>query len=408
MTLTHNFIRNDLDKLQELYLRPKGIYALAHSVGPLCRAAKDDITTHFLAPWEAVGGHAWPTWLAQIHRFNAALAALLNASVDSFCPQPSVSFAFSQWLAAVSKKRDSKQRRVVLMHQDAFASLGFAVQGLCKVYALELKLLSTPTNDKDAWTSALSQGDVFACLLTHAHSNTGQLTQVSAIIDIAKQYKVLCAVDIAQSVGIIPIDLSVWKADCVVGSCVKWLSGGPGAAFLHIPYDQASELMPDHLAWFSHQDPFEFDIRHFLPAAGVMRFWGGTPSIAPFVMSATAIAEHNRFGTAAFRQHNLELMGLFLSQYPFDIPEHYQSLLEVNTASDNKNGASVCNDYEPQHSATLCLTLPKSQAVSIRHQLSNNNIKFDERSAVVRLSFSAINQVSDVSKIIECYVAKAG
>jgi len=34
-------------------------------------------------------------------------------------------------------------------------------------------------------------------------------------------------VDVAQSAGVIPIDLRQWAADFVVDSCVKWLCGGP-------------------------------------------------------------------------------------------------------------------------------------------------------------------------------------
>ncbi|WP_371192914.1 aminotransferase class V-fold PLP-dependent enzyme [Glaciecola sp. SC05] len=381
------------------YAKPDGVYCLAHSVGPLCKSAKDDLNTQFLTPWQALGGDAWPTWLEQITRFNNELGILLTADANDFCPQPSVSIAFSQWLAAVSKNRPSKQRRVVLMHQDAFASLGFAVKGLCDVYDLELRFVTSSANDLDAWTSALALPDVFACLVTHAHSNTGYLSDVEAILKIARANAVLGAVDIAQSVGIIPISLSQWRADCVVGSCVKWLSGGPGAAFLYIPSEQANELMPEHLAWFSHENPFEFDIRHFSPAQGVMRFWGGTPSIAPYVMAASAIHQHNRFGTAAFREHNLMLMHGFLSQYQHEIPAHYQSLLKLGADASAINFTS----YKPKHSATLCLPMPISQATKIKSTFSGHNIKFDERNGVVRLSFSAINNQTDVAKALACY-----
>lgn len=396
--LNKNFTK-EVPRLAQSYLRPDGIYALSHSVGPMCKAAAEAMNTRFIEPWQTLGGDAWPTWLTDIQRFNSELGVLLNAEGDNFCPQPSVSIAFSQWLAAVSKSRPSKKARTVLMHEDAFASLGFAVQGLCKTYHLKLRLLDCLANDLDAWDEALKQADVFAVLLTHAHSNTGCLTAITKILNIAKQYQVLGAVDIAQSVGIIPIDLSAWQVDCVVGSCVKWLSGGPGAAFMYIPDGKADELMPEHLAWFSHENPFEFDIRKFKAAKGVMRFWGGTPSIAPYTMAASAICEHNRFGTNVFRQHNLALMQLFLTQYPLPIPIHYQSLANL------KNGSSdiTFEKYSGEHSATLCLPISSSRADKIKLRLNNESVKFDSRDEVIRLSFGTINHSNDVERVLECF-----
>jgi selenocysteine lyase/cysteine desulfurase len=390
-------------EVKTLYTRPEGIYALAHSVGPMCSAAKTALYRKFIQPWEAFGGDAWPVWLEQIKHFNAGLSCLLNADADDFCPQPSVSLAFSQWLAAISKMRDTKQLGAVVMHEDAFASLGFAVSGLSHTYNIELRLISSPANDIQAWEQALAQPDVFACVLTHAHSNTGELTDVARVLEIARQYKRLSAVDIAQSVGIIPIDLQTWHADCVVGSCVKWLSGGPGAAFLYIPAAKARNLNPDHLAWFSHENPFEFDIRHFTPADSVLRFWGGTPSIAPYVMAAAAIEQHNNYGTRLFRAHNLRLMQQFLLQYPHHIPPHYQSLLSDNLAHDLD--AELCSntDYPPAHSATLCLPIPPRHSSKIGRQLDAEKIKFDERNGTIRLSFSAVNRSDDIDVVAAAF-----
>jgi kynureninase len=386
-----NMPTSNATELAALYQKPDGIYALAHSVGPLCKAARHSLNNNFLETWQHLGGDAWPKWLAQITRFQQALAALLSADFNDFCPQPSVSLAFSLWLSAQSKNRMSKQRRKVLMHEDAFASLGFAVQGLCDTYNIELVLLNTPANDLDAWEQVLSKNEVFACLITHAHSNTGELSDVAAIINIAKQHKVLTCVDIAQSVGIIPIDLRLWQADCVVGSCVKWLSGGPGAAFMYVPVEQANTLTPEHLAWFSHENPFEFDIRHFAPANGAMRFWGGTPSIAPYTMAAAAIEQHNGYSTALFREHNQLLMRLFLKDYPFDIPRHYEKLTQTNKRLEAKTA----------YSATLCLALPKSNAHSLCEALGKHQLKFDQRNGQIRLSFSAINHADEVQTINE-------
>jgi selenocysteine lyase/cysteine desulfurase len=40
--------------------------------------------------------------------------------------------------------------------------------------------------------------------------------------------------DVYQSAGILPIDVKELDVDVVIGGCLKWLCGGPGAAFLYV------------------------------------------------------------------------------------------------------------------------------------------------------------------------------
>lgn len=363
----------------EHYVRPQGVYALAHSVGPMCKASEKALHEQYLRPWQEVGGDAWPTWLSQIDAFTSALSQLLNAEQHCFCPQPSVSLGFSQWLAAAAKNRSDKLRKKVILHEEAFASLGFAIQGLCEIYQLQLQLVSFDVNDMQGWEQVLSQKDVFATLITHAFSNTGQLSKVDDIINIAQTHNVLSAVDIAQSVGIIPINIQQWQADCVVGSCVKWLSGGPGAAFLYIASEHIHALEPEHLAWFSHENPFEFNIRHFRPASSALRFWGGTPAIAPYCMAAAAIQTNLNIGIDRLRSHNMGLMHYFLEKYEHALPKHYQ---------------------QGQFSGSLCLPLTASQKIQAESNLSREQVKCDFRENTVRLSFCAINDFSDVEQVL--------
>jgi kynureninase len=371
-----------ISTLAQHYHRPEGIYALSHSVGPLCKDAEIALKAHYLNPWQHCAGDAWPQWLSQIEAFTQALSVLLNVNQSELCPQPSVSLGFSQWLAASAKNRKDGKRRTVIMHEEAFASLGFAVKGLCDTYSLTLELVSFAPNDLDAWEQALRENSVFAALITHAHSNTGELSNVKDISKIAQRNNVLCAVDIAQSVGIIPIDIQTWSVDCVVGSCVKWLSGGPGAGFLYVPSNKVEDLAPDHVAWFSHENPFEFDIRHFKAANNALKFWGGTPDIAPFCMAAAAINVHLSVGTQVIRAHNVSLMQRFVANYQGIIPSHYQ---------------------QDEFTGSLCLPLESNAKSTIESAFQQHKIKHDFRKNVVRLSFGIINSYNEVDKVLSVF-----
>ena len=53
----------------------------------------------------------------------------------------------------------------------------------------------------------------------------------------ARSRNIISILDIAQSVGIVPIDLKALNPDFMIGSSVKWLCGGPGAAYLWVNSD---------------------------------------------------------------------------------------------------------------------------------------------------------------------------
>ena len=97
--------------------------------------------------------------------------------------------------------------------------------------------------DLDVWRQYLTD-DVFAVFVTHAHYNTSMLAPVQEIVSMAHAHDALAIVDIAQSSGVVPIDFSKWQADVVLGSCVKWLCGGPGAGFIWFNAGMANKLTP--------------------------------------------------------------------------------------------------------------------------------------------------------------------
>ena len=66
--------------------------------------------------------------------------------------------------------------------------------------------------------------------------------------------------------------------DIYIGGCLKWLCGGPGAAFLWVRPELRAELAPRVTGWMAHQRPFAFE--PVLSRRGdAWRFLHGTPNI---------------------------------------------------------------------------------------------------------------------------------
>lgn len=369
--------------IADYFEKPDGIYALSHSVGPMVIAAKPALEEHYLTNWAKHGGNAWPSWLEQIDTFCAHIGQVINASPELICPQVNLASGFYGFLTSIAKLNDHKHQNTILMHKDAFASMGFVVAGLANTFNLKLVLIDAPPNCIEAWQKAFEQHQVLACLITHVHSNTSVKSDVAAIRNIAKQFDAFACVDIAQSVGIVPIDLKKWQVDAVFGSCVKWLCGGPGAGFMYVRRELISQLNPDPIGWFSHQDPFEFDISHYTPADSAKRFWGGTPSIAPYVIASASIKTLMEIGLRNLVAHNLELKSALVSKLP-----HHKMF--ANLKSNYMNlGGSLC--------------IGSVNASVTRQKLMEKNVKFDERNSIFRISLHAVNTAREVSIIAACF-----
>ena len=280
-----------------------GTYLLSHSIGRAIRGSRQ-IASGYFDTWERHTVDAWPRWLEGVDGFRSALAALLGSSARSFCPQSNVSSGLTKILDSLRHEFD---RPTVLISEDAFPSLGF----VCTRSPYDVRFVPAEADvfDPSMWRELLAGVDVV--VLTHVHSNTGQRIPVTDIAADVRAAGATTVVDVAQSAGIIPIDLGEWERcgiDAVVGSCVKWLSGGPGAGWLWLTDRTIERSVPTDVGWFSHQEPFEFDIHDYRDADDALRFWGGSPTVLPFLVAAHSIATISSIGVERIREHNTVLL----------------------------------------------------------------------------------------------------
>jgi selenocysteine lyase/cysteine desulfurase len=186
---------------------------------------------------------------------------------------------------------------------------------------------------------------------------------------------------VAQSAGILPIDLTELSPDFMIGSSVKWLCGGPGAAYLWLAKQHIAQCEPKDVGWFSHQNPFEFDIHHFHYHDSALKFWGGTPSILPFVVAANSIEYFVKL--AAFnnknsvRDHNLKLQNKIIEQLPEFVASPFDS--------DKRSGTIILNLVDNQ---------------SGLQQLQKANIAVDLRDCGLRVSPHIYNDEDDIELLV--------
>ncbi len=363
----------------DFHLPGPGPYALTHSVGCLPRTAPARLQAHFLEPWQARGGDAWGEWLAEIDGFRAALAALLGGEAGQYCPQANLSSGLAKLLGALP--RPDARRRVWLASEDAFPSLGFVLQQAQRDgFDLQLIRRGKDPADPATWAERID-ADTFGVLVTHVHSNTGVVAPVAEVARLCAQRGAHCVLDVAQSAGILPLDVAALGASVVLGSCIKWLCGGPGAGFLWIDPVLGAAIEPRDVGWFSHADPFEFDIHAWKPAPDARRFWGGTPAVAPFVIAAEGLRRLQATGIDAVLRHNRRLRQAFVDDLP---PVWRERVAAAGTGG------------------TLCLPLGASFD-AVTRALAADAVRFDSRGAVLRLSFHLCNDLADAACIARAW-----
>ncbi|ADZ92722.1 aminotransferase class V-fold PLP-dependent enzyme [Marinomonas mediterranea] len=364
------------------FTQKDGIYLLNHSVGLMPASTRQAAESQFFANWEHGTPDPWATWFPMFEQFTTRLATLFNTESRMFCPQQNVSSGLSKLLSAFPDASNNEGRNVILLTENDFPSIGFVMQQAQQMgYQIEYIKDAEDVLDVTVWEEHLTE-NVFTALITHGHYNSGRLVPVTEIVQAARKSGVMSIVDIAQTAGVIPIDFSEWQADVVVGSCVKWLCGGPGAGYLWVNDSVLSMLNPFDVGWFSHENPFEFDIHNFKYADSALRFWGGTPSVIPYVIAANSIDLMHSIGIKNVRAHNVKLADKIIDA----IPESWL----------------VSPKDDQVRTGTLVINPPNRDAVE--EKLKAINVHYDLRKRGFRLSPHIYNTHEQIDKVITAFL----
>jgi len=364
------------DYKADFCLPEQGCYLLNHSVGRPLKSAQQAFHQGFFHPWQNHSTEPWQQWLSSIETFQSALGQLFNHGPENFCPQANLSSALCKLV--MSHPRLTKPSSKLLMSEQDFPSMGFALRHAlpeCEICFIPKELDITCA---DVWDSHLSQ-DIYLVFISQVYSNSGQQAPVKTIVERAKQQGILTLIDVAQSAGLIRLDLTATEPDFMIGSSVKWLCSGPGAAYLWVHPNHIADCKPKDVGWFSHDDPFEFDIHDFRYQKGALRFWGGTPSVAPFILAAHSINYANQIPQGLTRQHNLRLLTLLAKA----LGSQFVSPIEANKCS-----------------GTAILQFGNNQDAVLK-ALKTAHIGVDARSLGIRVSPHIYNDEDDIAHLIE-------
>ncbi len=356
------------------FVKPPHPYFLSHSVGLLPSTAEAGLTRAFFNPWAGGRSDLWPLWLEAIEAWKKALAPVLGARPEDICPQTNISSALTKILFSLPPRAG---RRKIVLTEDDFPTAGFVLdQG--RRLGLDPVLLKGGPHlaDPDAWSPAFAD-DVRLVHVTHVFSNRGVRAPVAEIVRRAKAKGAAVIVDVAQSAGALPVGAMQWGSDFMIGTSIKYLCGGPGAAFLWANPDGVNDYAPADVGWFSHENPFEFDIRNFAYAPLAARFWGGTPSVAPYVVARAGAAAIAAADPAAIDARSQRLLDRLLARLP--------SERVLSHAKGGERGAAV-------------IIRPRDIGAA-RSALKEEGLAHDERMGGFRFSVHLYTEEADIDRL---------
>jgi kynureninase len=252
-------------------------YLISHSLGPMPAEAERRLA-EYPAAWNTRGPRAWGEgWWELPMTVGDQIGRLIGAPPGSTVMHLNVTIAEAIVLSCFDLRGE---RRRIVYEEENFPSVRYLQQAQ-RARGAEVVVCS----DEGAIVEAIDERTLLVPI-SHVIYRTGRIQDVEPIIRRAHEVGAYVVLDAYQSVGTVPLDVTELGVDFAVGGSVKWLCGGPGAAWLYVRPDLAAELEPTLIGWQAHKRPFAFE-PELEYADGAARFLTGTPNV-PGLYAATA------------------------------------------------------------------------------------------------------------------------
>jgi kynureninase len=326
---------NDLQAYRERFpILAETTYLISHSLGPMPAEAERRLA-EYANVWNTRGIRAWGEgWWEMSTTVGDCVARLIGAPAGSTVMHQNVTIAEAVVLSCF---RLEGERRRIVYEEDNFPSVRYFYQA-----QRGAEIVVCP--NEEAILEAIDERTLLVPI-SHVIFKTGRIQDVDPIIRRAHEVGAHVVLDAYQSVGTVPLDVTALGVDFAVGGSVKWLCGGPGAAWLYVRPDLAERLEPTLVGWQAHVRPFGFE-PELEYAAGAGRFLTGTPNV-PALYAATAGYEIvEEIGVKRIRANSLRQTELFirlLDEAGFDV---------VSPREPERRGGSVVvrtPDFEAVH-----------------------------------------------------------
>ncbi|MCA9407775.1 MAG: aminotransferase class V-fold PLP-dependent enzyme [Candidatus Omnitrophica bacterium] len=218
-----------------------------------------------------------------------------------------------------------------------------------------VKVRQLAANDKvltpDEFLTNITERTRLFCI-SQVHTFTGIILEIEKMARIAKDKNIIFVLNVAQSAGGMPVDLSNIPVDAVVGAGYKWICGPYGTGFAWIHPQLREQLDYNHAYWpvvlnnedLKSEGPIVYTEDHSARQFDIF----GTANFFNFVPLTTSINYLLDIGIERIWRHNQQLVDRFITgldrgQYQLVSPEQgaARSNLVVFSHKDPQQNSSL-------------------------------------------------------------------
>ena len=278
------------------------VYFISHSLG--CLPIKTaEYMEEFLELWHRKSITAWDDWLPEVDRAAARIERLLSAPPGTVTMLTNVSLVNS----VLASCFDYTPERNKIVYTDLeFPSVSYVWKAEERRGA-EVHIVESPDKVTIPTEKLLAAIDERTLLVPTSHVifRSSFVQDARAIAQRCAEVGAHLVLDCYQSVGCMPVDVVDLGVSFACGGSVKYLCGGPGAAYLYVRKDLIPMLEPRVTGWFGNEAPFAFTMPGQTYADSVWRYLGGTPAIAPLYQARAGAEILGEIGGRAIRDKSL-------------------------------------------------------------------------------------------------------
>lgn len=358
-------------------------YLVSHSLGAMPGRAREYLR-RYADEWSARGVRAWHEGWWEVGRTTGdLLAPILGVKPGTISMHQNVTVA--QAIVASCFRYDGARRRIVMTDLE-FPSNHYLFEGFRR-YGAEVVYVPSPDAigiDLARLLDAIDERTILVPL-SLVLFKSARITDVRAVIEKAHRVGAHVIVDAYQAAGTLPMQLDAWAADFAVGGSVKWLCGGPGAAYLYVRPDLANTLEPGFVGWAAHDAPFAFETGPVRLAGSPERFQSGTPNVPSLYAARAGYEIVAEIGVEAIRRRSLALTRRLM-----DAAQAAGLRLNTPTA-DGERGGSVVIDVP--------------DGARVAEELLRRNVIIDHRpGAGIRMAPHFYNTEADVDRAADTLI----
>jgi kynureninase len=344
----------------------RATYLISNSLGAMPAEAERDLA-EYARTWSERGVRAWAeTWWGMAREVGDLVGSLLGAPPDTVSMHQNVTLAEA---VVVSAFDFSGPRNGVVYSTMNFPSVRYLYDRLARERGARIVEVESPDGigvPTEAMLAAIDERTLLVPI-SHVLFQSSYVQDAKAICAKAKAVGAHVVLDAYQSVGTVPVDVLDLGCSFLVGGTLKWLCGGPGAAFLYVRPDLVDRLEPRLTGWMAHPQPFAFEAPPMRYASGAYRWMNGTPNVPALYACRAGPRTVREAGVAAIREKSRR---------------QTRRLVEAGLAE----GWSVRAPRDPERrGGTVAFDVP--HAAAVKHELLRREVIVDYRpGAGIRVS----------------------